>query len=130
ATPGAPLKSETLANNKPVEHRFNVTVPADAELTKPYFARPDIEQSYYDVLDQRYLNQPLSPYPLSAWADFQFQGVPIRVGQYVQTVQRMTGQGSVLEPLTVAPAIGVSISPRTGIVPLGSKEFPVAAVVH
>ena len=130
ATSATPLKSETLANNKPIEQRFNVTVPEDAEFTKPYFARPDIEQSYYDVLDPRYLNQPLSPYPLSAWADFQFQGAPIRVGQYVQTVQRVTGQGSVLEPLTVAPAIGVSILPRTGIVPLGSKEFPVAAVVH
>jgi len=130
ASSAAPMKTETLANNKPVEHRFDVTVPEDAQFTKPYFARPDIEQSYYDVLDGRFPNQPLSPYPLTAWADFRFEGVPIRVGQYVQTVQRVTGQGSVLEPLTVAPAIGVSISPRTGIVPLGSKEFPIAAVVH
>ncbi len=130
ATPTTPMKSETLADNKPVEQRFDVTVSEDAEFTKPYFARPDIEQSYYDVLDQRFLNQPLAPYPLCAWADFQFEGAPVRIGEYVQTVQRVTGQGSVLEPLTVAPAIGVSISPRTGIVPLGSKEFPVAAVVH
>lgn len=130
ASPAAPLRSETLAGNKPLDYRFNVTVPEDAQFTKPYFARPDIEQSYYDVLEPSDLNQPLPPYPLTAWADFQFEGVPIRVGQYVQTVQRLTGQGSVLEPLTVAPAIGVGISPRTGIVPLGSKEFPVAAVVH
>ncbi|MFL6415316.1 MAG: PIG-L family deacetylase [Bryobacteraceae bacterium] len=130
ASPSSQVKSETLGNNKPVEHRFEVTVPEDAQFTKPYFARPHIEQSYYDVLDQRYLNQPLPAYPLCAWADFQYEGVPVRVGEYVQTVQRVTGQGSVLEPLTVAPAVGVSISPRTGIVPLGSKSFPVAAVVH
>jgi hypothetical protein len=130
ATPTASIKSEMLADNKPVEHRFDVTVPEDAEFTKPYFARPDIEQSYYDVLDQRFLNQPLAPYPLCAWADFKYEGAPVRIGEYVQTVQRVTGQGSVLEPLTVAPALGVSISPRTGIVPLESKEFPVAAVVH
>lgn len=126
----APENSQTIAGNQPVERRFDVTVPQDAQFTKPYFARPDIEQSYYDILDERFLGQPLAPYPLCAWADFEFQGVPIRVGQYVQTVGRVTGQGSVLEPLTVAPAIGVSISPRTGIVPLGSKDFPVAAVVH
>jgi hypothetical protein len=126
----SPMKAQTIADNKPLEHRFEVTVPEDAQFTRPYFARPDIEQAYYDLPDERYLNQPLSPYPLCAWADFEFQGTPIRVGQYVQTVQRITGQGSVLEPLTVAPAVAVSISPRTGIVPLGSKQFPVAAVVH
>lgn len=130
AKTAATLNSESLVNNKPVEQRFEVTVPENAQFTKPYFARPDIEQSYYDILDERFLNQPLPPYPLCAWADFEYEGVPVRVGQYVQTVQRITGQGTVLEPLTVAPAIAVSISPRSGIVPLGSKAFPVAAVVH
>ena len=45
-------------------------------------------------------------------------------------MKRVTGHGSVYEPLAVAPAIGVAISPRAGIVPLDSRTFPVTAVVH
>lgn len=111
------------------DYRFEVTVPEDAEYTRPYFLRPDIEQPYYDV-DKQNAGRPLAPYPLAAWADFEFSGVTVRVGEYVQTVKRITGQGSVLEPLVVAPAIGVSIAPRAGIVPLDAKTFNVTAVVH
>jgi hypothetical protein len=124
------VASGLLANNQPREVRFNVTVPENATFTRPYFTRPDIEQSYYDVGDERFLNTPLAPYPLVGWADFEYQGVPIRIGQYVQTVKRVTGAGTVFEPLAVAPAIGVAISPRAGIVPLTEKSFPVTAVVH
>jgi hypothetical protein len=45
-------------------------------------------------------------------------------------VKRITGQGTVYEPLAVAPAIAVAISPRAGIVPLSAKSFVVTAVVH
>jgi LmbE family N-acetylglucosaminyl deacetylase len=119
-----------LMANRPAEARFSVTVPADAAFTRPYFSRPDIEQSYYDILDGRFLNDPLPPYPLAAWADFTYLEAPIRVGQSVQTVRRVTGLGSVYEPLVVGPAIGIAIAPRAGIVPVDAKSFPVTAVVH
>ncbi len=105
-------------------------IPENAEFTRPYFTRPDIEQPYYDIRDQRFLNQPLPPYPLAAWAEFDYDGAPIRIAQYVQTVQRITGEGSVLQPLVVAPAISVAIAPRAGIVPLKEESFPVTTVVH
>ena len=98
-------------------------MPEDAAFTRPYFTRPDIEQSYYDITDERYLNLPLAPYPLAAWADLSYDGAPIRIGRYVQTVKRVNGLGTVLEPLVSAPAIGISIAPRFGIVPLDAKSF-------
>jgi hypothetical protein len=110
--------------------RFSVTVPEDASFTRPYFSRPDLEQSYYDISDDRFLHQPLPAYPLAAWADFNFDGAPIRIGQIVQTVKRVTGSGSVYEPLAVGPAIGIEIAPRGGVVPLDAKSFPLTAVVH
>ena len=76
------------------------------------------------------MTQPLAPYPLAAWAEWSFNGAPIRVGQFVQTVKRINGLGTVLEPLTVAPAIGISIEPRFGIVPLNAKAFSVKTVIH
>ncbi len=109
--------------------KVNVRIPDDAKYSKPYFSRPDIEQSYYDIAEERYLNRPLSPYPVTGWAEWEYAGVPIRVGQVVQTVKRITGQGSVYEPLVIGPAIAVTISPRAGIVPLDAKSFPVSVEV-
>ena len=57
---------QDLPEGKPVDARFDLTAPKDAKFTQPYFSRPNIEQSYYDISDEKYLNHPLSPYPLAA----------------------------------------------------------------
>ncbi len=119
-----------LAKDKPVDVRFELSVPEDAAYTRPYFSRPDIEQSYYDITDAKYLNLPLPPYPLEAWAEFRFAGVPIRVGQTVQSIKRINGVGVVSEPLVVGPAFSVAISPKAGIVPFGAHAFAVTATLH
>ena len=114
----------------PGEATFGVKVANDAGFTRPYFSRPNIEQPYYDILDERYLNRPRAPYPLSARVELSYDGIPIEVAQVVQTIKRVTGYGPVLEPLVVGPAVSVAISPRAGIVPLDARSFPVTAVVH
>jgi len=119
-----------LAGNQAVDLRFKVKVPDDAGFTRPYFTRPDIEQPYYNITDERALDLPLAPYPLSAWAQFTYAGVPFRVGQVVQSVKHVTGYGQVLEPLIVAPPVSVSISPRAGIVPLYAKSFTVITTIR
>ncbi len=119
-----------LADNQPLQEKFTVTVPENAKFTRPYFSRPDIEQSYYDIQDEQYINRPLAPYPLAAMAEFRYRDAPIQLSQYVQTVHIVTGEGTVYEPLNVAPAIGVTITPRAGIVPLDEKSFPLTAVIH
>lgn len=127
---GETAAADTLPNAKPFDIDFSVTVPEDAAFTRPYFSRPDIEQPYYDIQDSRFLNCPLSPYPLAAWAEFTYNSAPIQIAKYVETIQRITGEGSVYLPLVVGPAIGVSIAPHSGIVPLTEKSFPVTAVIH
>jgi hypothetical protein len=122
--------SASMTSNKPVDLRFDLVVPENATYTRPYFSRPDIEQSYYDISDKRYLNLPLPPYPLEAWAEFEYHGAPVRVGQVVQSSKRVTGIGEVLEPLVVGPAVSLNISPRAGIVPLSAKKFTVSTTVH
>jgi len=119
-----------LPPNQPLTVTFRAAVAPDAGYTRPYFSRPNIEQPYYDILDERYLNLPRSPYPLAVSVEMTFDGVSIEADQVVQTVRRVKGAGQVLEPLVVGPAISVVISPRAGIVPLDSKSFPVTAVVH
>jgi LmbE family N-acetylglucosaminyl deacetylase len=120
----------TLSDKKTQDVRFKVTVPQDASFTQPYFTRPDIEQPYYNIIKPEYLNLPLAPDPLDAWAEMSYQGVPFRVGEAVQSVERLTGPGTVLYPLAVGPAISVWISPRAGITPLNASTFQLSALVH
>jgi hypothetical protein len=113
-----------------VDIGLHVTVPDNAPLTRPYFTRPDIEQSYYDVQDPQFIGQPLAPYPVAGWAKWTYDGVTVTAGNLVQTVKRVTGLGTVLEPMRIGPAIGIQISPRFGVVPLNAKSFDLNTVIH
>ena len=104
-------------------------VPHDADITRPYFTRPTTEQPYYDIADPSLVNQPFAPYPLAGWAEFTYDGVPLRFGQVVQTVHREHGYGDLYQPLVVTPAISVNIASPGGIVPLSSESFPLSVSV-
>jgi LmbE family N-acetylglucosaminyl deacetylase len=121
---------KTIKRGEEFVPRFSVTVPEDAPLTRPYFARSNEELAYYDKVDERYRNLPLAPYPLSVRAQLSFQGVPFDLQQVVQTTDRMPGAGLLYEPLLVGPAISVIVAPSAGAVPIGSKEFDFSVLVH
>jgi LmbE family N-acetylglucosaminyl deacetylase len=109
---------------------FHVHVPKSAEPTEPYFMRPDTEQAYYDLTKPEYREHSFAPWPLEAWAEFTFDGLPIRVGQVVQTMQRVLGPGGIYEPLVVTPAIGVRVAPEARILPLDGSALPVRVTIH
>jgi LmbE family N-acetylglucosaminyl deacetylase len=109
---------------------FHVSVPADAQPTEPYFTRPTTEQPYYDISNEAWRERSFAPYPLSAWTEFTFDGVPIRLGMVVQTMARVTGVGGVYQPLVVTPAVGVRIAPEARILPLDGSPLPVRITVH
>ena len=112
------------------DRNFNVRVPEDAQPTRPFFTRPTTEQPYYDIANEAWRERSFAPYPLSAWAEFAFDGVPIRLGQVVQTLARVGGVGGGYEPLPVTPAIGVRVEPGARILPLDGSPLPVTAIVH
>ena len=126
----ATQSGSTLKGNQSSDLRFKVHAASTAAFTRPYFTRPDIEQPYYDIRESKYLNRSAAPYPLSARLRFAFDSVPFEVSQVVQSIKHVTGQGAVLEPLIIAPAISVSIAPQAGIVPLGSKSFELTVAIH
>jgi LmbE family N-acetylglucosaminyl deacetylase len=106
---------------------FSLHVPENAEPTQPYFTRPNIEQPYYDIARPELRLRSFAPYPLAAWAEFSFDGMPIRVGQVVQTMQRVA---SVYEPMVVTPSIGVRMESEARILPLDGSALPVRVTVH
>jgi LmbE family N-acetylglucosaminyl deacetylase len=119
-----------LASLLATDRSFRVHVPAAAAPTEPYFTRPTTEQPYYDISNEAWRERSFAPYPLSAWAEFSFDGVPIRLGQVVQTLARVTGVGGVYQPLVVTPAIGVRVEPEARILPLDGSPLPVTVTVH
>lgn len=137
ATPGKDWKLEWLPPapisvnaDDTAEAKFSVTAPSDAAITKPYFTRPNLEQPYYDVSNPEYLNRSWMPYPLAARATFDYHGANIVLDQVVQAVHSVHGYGPVLDPMLVAPAISVWVSPKAGIVPLTSKSFAIHVEVR
>jgi LmbE family N-acetylglucosaminyl deacetylase len=108
---------------------FRVYVPRNAAVTRPYFTRPNTEQPYYDIHDPRWLTLPFAPYPLAGWAEFHYMGVPIRLGQVVQTVHRVHGIGGVYQPLAVVPQLSVNLPAQAGVVPLGTTTVPFSVTV-
>ncbi len=112
------------------DHIYRVVASANATPTEPYFTRPSIEQPYYDISVPAWRERSFAPYPLAAWAQFTFDGLPIRLGQVVQTMQRVTGPGGIYQPLVVTPAIGVRIEPDARILPLDGSPLPVRVTVH
>jgi len=119
-TAAAPVNDQVL----------RVQAAENAEPTAPYFTRPSAEQPYYDVAKPELRGHSFAPYPLAAWAEFTFDGLPIRLGQVVQTLERIPGPGGVYEPLVVTPAIRVRLEPDERILPLDGSALPVRVTVH
>lgn len=109
---------------------FTVHTAPNAQPTQPFFTRPSIEQPYYDIATPAWRGRSFPPYPLAAWAEFTFESLPIRIGEDVQTLQRVHGPGGFYEPLVVTPAIGLSVTPETRILPLDGSALPVKVTVH
>lgn len=115
---------------KASDRLFAVRAAENAAPTEPYFTRPSTEQPYYDLKTPALRGDSFAPYPLTAWAEFTFEGTPIRLGKVVQTMERVQGAGGVYEPLLVTPAIGVRMEPEERIAPLDGSALPVAVTIH
>ncbi len=120
----------TIVDGKAFDERYTVKLPEDARVTRPPFTRPGITQAYYDVANPAMRNASLPLPPLTAWVTVDYDGTEVRLGQVVQTLHRVTGLGTVYEPLVVAPPISVAVSPAAGVVPLTEKTLTVTAIVR
>ncbi len=120
----------SIGANDTQDAKFSVSLPDDATITRPYFSRPNLEQPYYDVSKPEYLNRSWMPYPLAARATLAYNDAEIVLYQVVQTVHSVHGYGPILDPMLVAPAISVWVSPKAGIVPLTSKSFTIHVQVR
>ena len=119
-----------LASGAVADDYLLATVPANASPTQPYFSRPSVEQSYYDIHDPRFLTLPQEPYPLDVEVTYTFAGTRATLAGVVQTTHRYNGLGTMQEPLLIAPAISVQVAPPSGILPLDATMLPLQVTIH
>ena len=125
--PGA---TDALAPGAAIDHTIHFTVEKSAALTRPSFTRPTLGQPYYDIIAPENLTLPTAPYPFIVHANAHYNGVTIPLAATVQTVHRTTGQGPILEPLIIAPAISITLSPIAGIIPLTTTALHLQVKLH
>jgi LmbE family N-acetylglucosaminyl deacetylase len=123
-------KTGELTENKPSISTFSVKVPGNTPATRPYFNRPNLEQPYYNISIPSLSGLPTSPYPLVATATLDYDGVPITLGEVVQTAHHVTGYGTVYQPLVIVPAVSVALVPAASVIPLTAKTITLTATVR
>ncbi len=111
------------------EALFEVTVPRSAAPTEPYFTRPSIAQPYYDLSDGALRGRSFAPYPVSGFAEFNYNGVPLRLAEVVQGDERERGPGNIETPLVVEPVLSVSLGQSVAVLPQGVDHLAVDAQV-
>ena len=114
-TGGAQPESKGAAPNQPIVRKFSVTVPADAQLTRPHFSRQSIQDSRYTVSDESLVFQPWAEPPLSATAQYRVANVTVELRRPVTRTDPNPPYGSDQRVLAVVPTIAVTLSPFQAI---------------
>ncbi len=108
--------------------QLHMQAPQDASPIVPYFTRTSISQPYYDLAVPAYAGMPRTPYPLTAHANFSYNGVTVSLDRVVQTVAKTTTSAS--EPLVVAPPVDVVVAPPIRYEALPGRPFTITAHLH
>ncbi|GEO12263.1 PIG-L family deacetylase [Segetibacter aerophilus] len=119
-----------LQKNEKVEMAFTVTVADNTPFSQPYFSRQSIQESQYQIKDSENENLPWSASPLQMSASYIVNNQLIEIQMPVQVRQANLPYGYDKYSLKVAPAIGVKLLPRSGIIPKNSKVKMVDAKVE
>ena len=117
---GMVVDAKPLGFNDQLPMKFEVSVPANAEYSRPYWSRAsELRDHIYQINKPEFLHLPFAPPEILGRFDYEVDGVRFTLAQPAQTVYMDRPWGEQRRLLTVAPAIGVALSPRVGVVPVG-----------
>jgi len=120
---GKPLDAQNWVNNTRLRAQFDIDVPENAEYSRPYWSRAnELVDHIYAINRPEYLNLPFAPPDVVANFNYEIDGVGFTLTQPAQTVYIDRPWGEQRRLLTVAPALNVAISPRIGVIPVGTSQ--------
>ncbi|MGZ5233594.1 MAG: NEW3 domain-containing protein, partial [Burkholderiales bacterium] len=113
-----------IAPGQTITAKFHVTVPKDADLTRPYWHRTDPEtQTVYEISDERYATLPFPPPPVHASATYVLGG---KTGTIHADL--LGSEGDKETQIAVVPAFSVLIDPESQVLRAGGSNTPVVNV--
>ncbi len=116
---------DSLAPGTLLTRRFRVTVPADAELTQPYFLRrPRDGDLYRWPAELGAVGVPFEAPVLAVAAGLRLDGVPLEISSAATFRGLDKMQGEFRRPLRIVPAVGVRLEPGLAILPLAVAGEP------
>jgi LmbE family N-acetylglucosaminyl deacetylase len=114
------------ARDERVEARFQVTVPADAQVSQPYWLVNDRTNDSFPVEPGPVAGMPHQPALLQANLQFSVASLtdPISVEMNADVVYRYGDRiyGEREDPVAVLPALGVWLEPGVAVFPQGSQS--------
>jgi LmbE family N-acetylglucosaminyl deacetylase len=118
-----PLVGELPVNSSTLKAQFEIKVADNAEYSRPYWSRAsELRDHIYQINKPEFLHLPFAPPDVVGWFNYEVNGVRFHLTQPAQTVYIDRPWGEQRRLLTVAPAIGVGLSPRVGVVPVGAAQ--------
>jgi hypothetical protein len=119
-----------LARNASAAQRFTVTLGPDVPLgSRPYFSRASIQDARYTLSDPAQFGRPASAPSATVVLRYSVAGVPVEKTQVVQRREPKLPYGDAIRELRVVPALAVSVSPASAIVPIGAPAKKVQLTV-
>jgi LmbE family N-acetylglucosaminyl deacetylase len=109
--------------NERARRQFELSVPQDAEYTRPYWSRAnELRDHVYRIDKPEYLNRPFAPPDVIGAFSYKVDGVSFTLTHPAQTVFIDRPWGEQRRLLTVAPAISVALAPRVGAIPIAAAS--------
>jgi LmbE family N-acetylglucosaminyl deacetylase len=112
----------TLHPNETATQVFTVTLADDTPVSRPHFARTSIRQNRYDILDAAQAHRPWGEPAATVLARFTVNGVSVEARQAVTRREAALPYGFETRELSVVPAIALTVTPETAIVPLAAPR--------
>ncbi len=110
-------------SDKDLSVHFRVSVPATAEITRPYWHRHDPQRDALNIIDEpEYEGLPFPPLPVSAIGDLaggELSGEEVLAPCMVR-YKDASGQ-IVKRPLAVAPEFSIALMPSSDVIPSGLR---------
>lgn len=117
--------------NEPISHKFSLTVPEDAALTRPHFSRATIQDARYTVAEDAPWFEPVAAAPFHASVEYTLpNGSTVSWRCPVTRLEPNLPYGYETRELEIVPAISVTLHPTTAIAPLGKSATPVSLKVE
>jgi len=114
-----------LSSNKNFLLSKTILVPADKEISQPYWLKEKMEDGMFTISDQQLIGQPDINVPYYVTLALQINGVEVTLSRPVQYKYTHPVRGEIYQPLSIIPQVTIASNPDMVIFKKGeavSKE--------